>query len=515
MSKDLIIHVSPSEIAIALLEDKNLVELTKEKKDLQFSVGDIYLGKVRKIMAGLNAGFINVGYEKDAFLHYLDLGPQFASLNMLVDYIFKKGKTPEFQIFKGKPDIDKKGKITTVLKEGQNVLVQITKEPISTKGPRLSSEISIPGRNLVLIPFSDRVSISQRIESYEERNRLKQLIKNIKPNNYGVIVRTAAQDKKVIVLDQELRQLVKRWEYTVNTLKNHKAPSLVLSELSRTSALVRDILNLEFNSIIIDDENLYNEVKGYLNDIAPDRKKILKHYSGKTSVFEHHGVDKQIKSLFGRIVPFRSGAYLIVEHTEALHVIDVNSGNRAEAGKDQEKNALETNLAAAAEIARQLRLRDMGGIIVIDFIDMQMTENKQLLFEKMKEIMLSDRAKHSILPLSKFGLMQITRQRVRPETNIENIEKCPTCKGSGDITPSIVFTDELESRLVAVMKASRLKKITLQVHPYVAAFIIHGIWSLRRKWNWKYGSKLEVEGVSAYGLFEYRFIDKNGDVIQT
>ncbi len=488
VNKDLIIDVGVSEVSLALLEDKQLTELNKEKRNIRFSVGDIYLGKVKKIMPGLNAAFVNVGYERDAFLHYLDLGAQFRTQHKYyTTAIQKQGRITPLHKIKLEEDIDKDGKITDVLNGGQTVLVQITKEPISTKGPRLSSEISIAGRNLVLMPFSDKVSISSKIESSEEKNRLKTLVQSIKPKNYGVIVRTVAEGKKVAVLDAELKELVSRWESAFFSVKKEiKTPRLFIGEMNRTSTILRDMLNVTFTGIHINDPVLAEEVRKYIREIAPEKEKIVKVYNGTLPIFDHFGVNKQIKALFGKTVSFKHGAYLIIEHTEALHVIDVNSGNRSRSGNDQEANALEVNMEAAMEIARQLRLRDMGGIIVVDFIDMQSGENKQQLFEKMKEIMTPDRTKHNILPLSKFGLMQITRQRVRPEMNIVTDEKCPSCQGTGQTRPTILFTDDLEKNLEFMLGKIKTRNIILNVHPFVASFLKKGIFPLYRRWNFKY-----------------------------
>lgn len=510
ISKDLIIDVGDAEVSLALLEDKQLIELNKEKRNIRFSVGDIYLGKVKKIMPGLNAAFINVGYERDAFLHYLDLGAQFRTLHKYYTLaIQKKGKIPPVSKFKPESDIEKDGKITDVLNSGQTVLVQVTKEPISTKGPRLASEISIAGRNLVLMPFTDKVSVSSKIESGEEKNRLKTLVHSIKPKNFGVIVRTVAEGKKVAVLDAELRELVNKWESAFTSLKKDiKAPRLFIGELNRTSTILRDMLNVSFSSIHVNDASIADDIRKYIREIAPEKEKIVKVYKGNLPIFDHFGISKQIKSLFGRTVSFKHGAYLIIEHTEALHVIDVNSGNRSRTGTDQEANALEVNLEAATEIARQLRLRDMGGIIVIDFIDMQHSENKQLLFEKMKEMMSNDRTKHNILPLTKFGLMQITRQRVRPEMNILTDEKCPSCKGTGDVKPTILLTDDIERTLSFIVDKIRTKKLVLNAHPFVAAYLTKGLFPLYRKLNRKYGISLKVQAVSSYQMLEFRFFDR-------
>jgi len=514
-NKDLIIDVGDSEVSLALLEDNQLIELNKEKLNIKFSVGDIYFGKVKKIMPGLNAAFINVGYERDAFLHYLDLGAQFRTQQKYyLTAIQKQGNIPPIHRFKPESDIDKDGKITDILTSGQTVIVQITKEPISTKGPRLSSEISIAGRNLVLMPFADKVSISSKIESIEEKNRLKKLVQSIKPRNYGVIVRTVAEGKKVAVLDAELRELVRKWEAAFFSVRREiKTPRLFIGEMNRTSTILRDMLNVTFNSININDSVLAEDIRKYIREIAPEKEKIVKVYKSTLPIFDHFKINKQIKALFGKTISFKHGAYLIIEHTEALHVIDVNSGNRSRSGNDQESNALEVNMEAAIEIARQLRLRDMGGIIVVDFIDMQTADNKLQLFDKMKEVMAGDRTKHSILPLTKFGLMQITRQRVRPEMKIVTDEKCPSCQGSGEIKPTILFTDELESGLSFIVDKIKTRKIILNVHPFVASYLKRGLFPICRKWNFRYRLSLKIQAVTSYHMLEYHFYDHDENEI--
>jgi ribonuclease G len=514
---ELIIDVTPSEVVIALLNDKRLVELNREKSNNNFSVGDIYLGRVKKVMPGLNAAFVDVGYEKDAFLHYLDLGPQAASLNKYTKLV-QTGKqtTSNLMYYKFEPDIQKDGKIGNILNANQQILIQIAKEPISTKGPRITTEISLAGRYLVLIPFSDKISVSQKIKTTEEKTRLKRLIASIKPKNFGVIIRTVAEGKSVADLDADLNDLVKKWEKCYENLKTAQPPFKVLGEIDRTSVILRDLLNASFNSIHINDESLFEEIRTYLQTIAPDKEKILKLYKGPVPIFDHFGVDRQIKGLFGKTVTMRSGGYLIVEHTEALHVIDVNSGNRAKSDNNQETNALEVNLEAAVEVARQLRLRDMGGIIVVDFIDLHSAENRKLLFDKIKDEMSKDRAKHNILPPSKFGLIQITRQRVRPEMNIVTVEKCPTCGGSGEIQASILLMDQIENNLRYILKEQNEKNVTLCVHPYLEAYITKGWWfnSLKAQWGKKYGKSFNVRAVSSYNFMEYRFMNKNEDEIK-
>ncbi len=513
MTSELVVDVQPKEITIAVLEDKKLVELQQESQDESFSVGNIYVGKVKKLMPALNAAFVNVGHKKDAFLHYLDLGVEFNSLLYFQKQVEDKKKIPQVQRMKLQPDIDKDGSITDVLKVGQEILVQIAKEPISTKGPRLTSEISFAGRFMVLIPFLNRVSVSQKIKSREERARLRQLVQSIKPKNYGVIIRTNAEGKRVADLDAELKALVKRWEDNIGKIQKAKAPTLVYEETGRTVALLRDIFSPSFEQIHVNDKDVSKELSEYVSLIAPDRKNVVRNYKGGLPILDNFGITKQVKSLFGKTVTFKNGAYLIIEHTEALHVIDVNSGNRNKSKLGQEESAYEVNLAAAEEIARQLRLRDMGGIIVIDFIDMSKGEHRNKLLSKMQELMSKDRAKHNILPLSKFGLMQITRQRVRPEMEIATSEVCPTCFGKGKIKSSILFTDTLEGKIDYLVKKLKVKKFSLHIHPYVAAYVQQGLFSLKYRWRKKFNAGIRIIPDQNLGFLQYMFYDKDGNEI--
>ncbi|MDR1517846.1 MAG: Rne/Rng family ribonuclease [Dysgonamonadaceae bacterium] len=513
MESELVVDVHPKEITIAVLEDKKLVELQKEAQDASCAVGNIYLGRVKKLMPALNAAFVDVGHKKDAFLHYLDLGVEFNSILYFQKQLEDKKRIPQIAKLKLQPDIEKGGSISDVLKVGQEVLVQIAKEPISTKGPRLTAEISFAGRFMILIPFIDRVSVSQKIKSREERARLRQLVQSIKPKNYGVIMRTNSEDKRVAELDAELKLLVKRWEDAREKLMKAKAPSLIYEETGRTVALLRDIFSPSFEQIHVNDKDVCKQIAEYVSVIAPGRENIVKLYSGGLPVLDNFGITKQIKSLFGRTVMFKNGAYLIIEHTEALHVIDVNSGNRNKSTLGQEDNAFEVNSAAAEEIARQLRLRDMGGIIVIDFIDMSNGEHRNKLVSKMQEFMAKDRAKHNILPLSKFGLMQITRQRVRPEMEVTTSEECPTCFGKGKIKSSILFTDTLEGKIDYLSHKLKVKKFVLHIHPYVAAYVQQGLFSLKYKWRSKYGVAFKVIPDQSLGFLQYQFYDKDGNEI--
>ena len=514
MSSELVVDVQPKEVSIALLNDKRLVELQKEPCNITFALGDIYLGKVKKLMPGLNAAFIDIGYDKDAFLHYQDLGPFFTtSAKFTKQSLSDRKHSLSLPKYKLQKELEKEGAISDLLSVGQEILVQITKEPISTKGPRLTAELSFAGRFLVLIPFADKVSVSQKIKSNEEKNRLRQLIHSIKPQNFGVIVRTVAEGKRVAELDNEMKTLVKRWEDSLAKLQKAKAPSLIYEETGRAVGLLRDIFNPSFENIYVNDPETFQHIHDYVNIIAPECKDIVKLYTDDIPIFDHFAITKQIKSSFGKTISFRNGAYLIIEHTEALHVIDVNSGNRSKPNSDQENTAFEVNMAAAEEIARQLRLRDMGGIIVIDYIDMDNADNRQKLYDRMKELMESDRARHNILPLSKFGLMQITRHRVRPALDIMTDEDCPVCNGKGKIPPSILFTDRLEAKIAFLVKKFKVKKFALHVHPYIAAYITQGFFSLLWRWKNKYTRGVKLIPNQSLALLEYKIYDSEGQEI--
>ena len=515
MSNELIINSTQDGCRIALLKEKSLIEFHNDQDSDKFKVGDIYLGTVKKIVQGLNAAFIDIGYEKDAFLHYLDLGPQIRSLNKFSKQAqHSKNVNGLLGKFKNEPDINKLGKMSQVLTRGQQILVQVVKEPISTKGPRLSCELSLAGRYMVLVPFSNTVNISKKISENEERKRLLRLMSSIKPDNFGVIIRTVAKGKEVAELDRDLRNLVESWQEGMKRLHQVKPREKVIGEMSRASSILRDILNESFDSVTTDDKEIYNEVKAYIKKIAPEKEKIVKQYNGKAKIFEAFGIEKQVKSLFGKSVSLSKGGYLIIEHTEALHVVDVNSGNKSNAGEDQEATALAVNLDAAKEVARQLRLRDMGGIIVIDFIDMRRVENKKKLFQQMKDAMKDDRAKNTILPLTKFGLMQITRQRVRPEMNIATKEQCSTCGGTGKVTATILVSDTIEKNLELILAAQNEKGLTMTVHPFLHAFFTKGVFSKRWEWYKKHHVWVQIEKDSSLPISEYSFHNKMGEEIE-
>lgn len=515
MEKDLIIDVSSTDVSIALLDNHRLIELNKELNNVNYSVGDVYLGKVKRIMPALNAAFVDIGDEKDAFIHYLDLGLSFRALDYFTRHI---GQSKQYHALYSSVKLgdilEKEGKIADVLKVGQHIITQIVKEPISTKGSRLTAEISIAGRNMVLIPFSDKVSISQKITSKDEKKRLERLVYSILPSNYGVIIRTVAEGKRAAVLDGELKALIKKWEDSWQKMARPNPPQLLFTENSRTTTILRDLLNDSFSNIHVNDETVFNEVKDYISLISPDQEKIVKLYKGTEPIFDHFEVNKQIRSAFGKVVPIKQGAYLVIEHTEALHVIDVNSGIRAKSGADQEQNAFDVNMSSADEIARQLRLRDMGGIIVVDFIDMDSNDNKVKLYKHMQELMQSDRAKHNILPITRFGLMQITRQRVRPATEINTSENCPSCNGTGKIQSSLLIDETIERKLAYYVKEKGIKSLILHVNPILAAYITKGLSSIRFKWSVKYKCTIKIQVVTTNSLLEVKWFDAKGEKLE-
>ncbi|MBX2904707.1 MAG: Rne/Rng family ribonuclease [Taibaiella sp.] len=514
MNKELIINASAEGVEIALLENKRLVELHFERGQGQFAVGDIYLGKIKKLMPGLNAVFVDVGYEKDAFLHYTDLSPYLRSLLKFTKACVEGNATwgDDFSRFKNEQEIMKSGKITEVFNGKPEVLVQVLKEPISSKGPRLSCEISLPGRFVVMTPFNDTVAISRKIHSAEERKRLQRIVESVKSKNFGVIVRTAAEGKNTAELHTDLMELEKMWKNIQKDLKGAKAPQMIMSEQDKTTSILRDLLNDSFQRVVANDKTLMNVAKDYISKVSPGQESIVSLHNNQQSIFETYGVAKQVKAAFGKTVNLHSGAYLIIEHTEALHVIDVNSGTRSpEAG--QEANALATNLEAAQEIARQLRLRDLGGIIIIDFIDMKLADNRKQVLDAMEDLMATDRARHTVLPISKFGLMQITRQRLRPEINISTAEECPTCRGTGKIGPSILLADDIEKDLKYVVSQG-IRKLKLSVHPIVEAYLTKGNIlkpSLAKKWEKAMQIKLKVIADNNSPLTEYNFYDAATD----
>lgn len=511
--KDLVVDVSSTEVRLALMENNRLVELNRESTQGQsYSVGDVYLGKVKKLLPALNAAFVDIGDSKEAFIHYLDLGLYFKAFDTFIRELNpNKEKGKVFSGIKLGPVLGKEGRIEDHLQVGQMIMGQIIKEPISTKGSRLTAEISLAGRNIVLLPFAEKVSVSQKISSKGEKKRLETLVRSILPKNYGAIIRTAAEGKTAAVLVGELRSLIAKWEASWDSLAKSKGVKLLFTEYSKTTAVLRDLLNDSFSNVYVNNKKVYEEARDYISLISPEQEKIVKLYEGKQPIFDHFEVTRQIKSSFGKIVPMKQGAYLVIETTEALNVIDVNSGIRAKTS-DQEQNTFEVNKIAAEEIARQLRLRDMGGIVIIDFIDMDTAEHRNELHKYMQELMASDRAKHNVLPLTKFGLMQLTRQRIRPVTEINTTEKCPLCHGTGKIASTAVIDEEIERKIADLVEEGN-KTFTLRVGPILGAYLSRGFNSYVRKWKRKYKCKIDLVELADFSILQYEILDKKGKAL--
>lgn len=508
MKKELIISHEDEQSKIALLEDGRLFELHEQEDKSAFVVGDLFLGKVRKLAPNLNAAFVSIGYEKDAFLHYQDLGPQFLTYKkFLKDTVSKRQQNSSLKNFEIQKEINKNGTIDKVLAKDETVLLQITKEPISTKGPRISTQISLTGRFLVLIPFDKSVSISKKISNPEEKERLRTLIESIKPEGFGVIIRTVAEGKKVAELHNDMNQLVQKWETAFKNIQKNKVPGRVLSEEDKASAILRDNFNADFVSIVCDDEQMVDDMRNYIEVIAPERKNIVQFYDKPVPLMEYYNVEKQMKQSFGKHVniPSSKGAYLVIEHTEALHVIDVNSGNNISGSASSNKeHALNVNKMAATEIARQLRLRDMGGIIVVDFIDMVIAEHRKELYEHLKNEMKRDKARHKILPPSKFGLIQLTRQRTKPEVQIKTKEENPNI--DGEILAPIVVVERMEESIRNLFQTEK-GKLFLHVHPFVEAYLTKGLMSIQTKWYLKYKKWVTIIPRDSFKYLEYKVVN--------
>ena len=509
MNTSLIVNCNKNDVSVALLEDGSLVEFHKDDIDRDFVYGDFYFCKVKKLSSPLNAAFIDIGHERDAFLHYLDLGKKVLSLNKFTKQsVMGKINSSELKDFTFEKNILKYGKISDVLKVGQDILVQVSKEPISTKGPRITMDLSLPGRFIVLVPFSNRISVSQKIKDEAERERLYRLIYSIRKENFGVVIRTVASNRTVEELNRDLEYLHKKWNLAIKKLRKHKPPYRVHSEINRAASILRETFNSSFNSIVVNEKKLYEECRDYIRLIDPNKSKIVEQHISTVPIFEKYNVDRQLRSSFGKIVRLSNGAYLIIEHTEAMHVIDVNSGQKAHSGESQEDNALKVNIIAATEIARQLRLRDMGGIIVIDFIDLADAANRKVLFKHFSEVMKGDKARHKILPPSKFGLIEMTRQRVRAEININTTEKIDQ-----NINSSFDLIGNIENKLNKIINNGKKKTMVIHVHPFVGAYINKGFFSIRLKWIIRYKVFIKIQYRHSYNLLSYNFFDTKNNKI--
>jgi ribonuclease G len=508
LSNELVIQKNSSGLEIALLSDKKLTEFHKEQFDAAFQVGDFYLGKVRKVSPSLNAAFVDLKSEKDGFLTYFDLGPNIRSFQKFFKLIRQNGQIPaDLDAFDFEEQTNKAGKIGQIIRAGDPLLVQVIKEPIANKGPKITCDLSIPGRYFILVPFSKTISVSRKIGNTKEKARLKEIAQSIKPQNFGVIIRTVSEGVALEELDKDLRDLLRKWNELVIGLKKASFGERIANNENRLDTLLRDILNDSFTQITTEDTEVHASLKTTLEKYKVDTKSILRLYQGKVPIFDQYGITRQIKSSFGKNVPFSGGAYLVIEHTEALHVIDVNSGNTSFDPQNRDENVFQVNSEAVDEIARQIRLRDMGGIIVIDFIDMRDPKKKQELHQALKNAMDKDRAKHTILPMSKFGLVQITRERVRPALEIATSELCSSCLGTGRSDSSVQLLGKIENEILYLWEQMNQKSITLKANPLVTNYFKAGFPSLRIKWWFKYFRWLQLENDNHAALTSYTFVN--------
>ena len=506
-SKELVVSAKGDKLKVALLCDGDLTEYRLDRKEDQISVGDVFIGKVKNLAAGVNAAFVDIGHEKDAFLHYTDLGPQFFSLNKYFSDL-KSGKKVNLEGLQLGSDLDKTGKIEDVLSKDQEVIVQIQKEPIHNKGARLSAEITFAGRYIILLPFSNKVSISRKVSSPTEKIRLKRLLESMRPKNFGIVVRTVADGKDASDFGEDIDRLLESWKTVVSKVPITKPKNRVVSEISMVSTVLRDVLSESFDKIVVDDINIFTEMRNYILKIAPEKEKILALYNKSTNLFEDLGIEKQLRILFGRTVSLPEGGYLVIEKTEAMHVIDVNSGSRSVRDGDQEDSILKMNLNAAKEVARQLKLRDLGGIIVVDFIDMKSSESKACLESHLSGYLKDDRSKIKILPISKFGLVQITRHRVREEVYVDTSELCSACNGKGKVKSTLTIIDDIDKNIKFLTINQNEKNISVLVHPYIAICLKSGFMSTRVNWFFKHMIWVKIRENSKLGINEVKYLVK-------
>jgi len=505
MKNQIIIHSSGNQTRVALLENRELAQLFIESEENQRTVGDIYLARVHKVMSGIRAAFIDVGMEKDAFLHFSDAGDH------LGDYIkmmngsksISKEANKDLQKFDKLSNYDKQTLAGKLLQNNQRVLVQIVKEPIGSKGPRVSTDITIAGRFLVLIPMGNYIAISKKINSGRERRRLKKIAGDMLPDGFGVIIRTVAQGQDKESLEDDMRTVLKKWERILNKLENAKPPTLLYKDLDITESLIRDLFAKQYDRVLIDDYQLYKSIKSYVSQIAPKMLPSVELYKGKDHIFDHVNIAHDVNSIFSPRVRMPSGGYLIFEQTEAMYVVDVNSGPYA-AKEKQEDNSLKTNLEAAREIAKQLRLRDIGGIIVVDFIDLRDDKNRKKIYDELKKEFKKDRAKTNVIGMSDFGLIQITRQRIRPSV-VNSVSKvCPTCGGSGSVVSQDTIVTDIESWISKFKYSTEYRAVDIYINPYLRSYLTRGLFSLRFKWMMKYKLRISFVPDETISMNEFK-----------
>jgi ribonuclease G len=515
MKNQIIIHASGKQNRIALLENGELAQLFIDSDQNERTVGNIYVAEVHKVMSGIRAAFIDMGSPKDAFLHFSDAGDHLRDyIQMLngTDAIpksvrkelsetdFNKISNQEKQVFAGK-----------MLQSGQKLLVQIVKEPIGSKGPRISTDITIAGRMLVLIPMGEYIAVSKKIRKRQERRRLKNIVGAMLPDDFGVIIRTVAKGKNKSALEEDLRDVLKNWETILNKLEKAKPPQLLYKDLGMTESLIRDLFAKQYDRILIDDQEMYDDIKSYVGQVAPQMVPNVKLHHSRKHIFDYMHIAKDVDSIFSPRVRMPSGGYLIFDQTEAMYVVDVNSGPYA-AKETQEENSLKTNLEAAREVAKQLRLRDIGGIIVVDFIDLREGKNRKKIYDELKKEFRKDPAKTNLIRMSDFGLVQITRQRIRPSVvnSVSNV--CPTCGGTGSIVTRSTIVEDLNAWLSKFKNNTAYRAVDIYLNPYLKSHLERGLFSLKRKWMLRYVLKISLIADEEVSLNEYKATVAGSDI---
>lgn len=497
MKKEIIINSSSSINRVAITEEGSLVDYFVDHPEKERMVGDVYYGRVARVLPGIRAAFINIGLKHDAFLHFSDVGDSLKEMKDIFSDDEDDDDVPAAESNNNAPKKESKHhslrKRVPDLKKGEEILVQIIKEPVKDKGVRVSSAISLPGRFCVLLPFDNKIGVSKKIGDYRERKRLRRIARGILPKDCGLIIRTAARRQSEESLVSDLRYLLKMWDDIQENVKKSNPPELVYKDLSTTISVIRDLFTSDVSRVLIDGRKLYREIRNYVKFVQPSLADKIEYSRGNVPLFEKAKIEKQINELMGRKVPIPNGGDIVIEHTEAMTVIDVNSGRYA-AKKEQELNSLKTDLEAAREIVRQLRLRDIGGLIVVDFIDLEENKNRKKIYDELKKEFRRDRAKTALLPMTDFGIIQITRQRIRENILQSMTEACPYCNGTGILTKKSNVIHEIADWLRRYKLEGKHKKLVINVHPSLLPIVNTGIFSMVRKWRWKFGLSLKVEG---------------------
>ena len=537
MKKEIIINETADQVRIAITEDGRLAEIFVESPGKERMVGDIYLGRVARVMSGIRAAFIDIGHKQDAFLHFSDVDPNIDEYSSLIgeeapdvdddddDDLETAPVSPatghEGQQPSHQPSQPPRQQSTQRpyrppqreihLDRGKSIIVQVTKEPVGKKGVRVTSKVSLPGRYVVLLPFDGRVGVSKKLYNFREKKRLRRIIRSMLPEGFGVIIRTVAEGKDEELLKNDLEQLIKTWREIEKSVKNDQPPILLYKDLSTVSSVIRDLFNNEVQRVVVDSRRLYKEITTYVKWFAPNLVDKIEYYRGRQPIFDVFGVAKDMQESLGRRVALKTGGYIVIDPTEAMTVIDVNSGRYA-ASKEQEQNSLRTNMEASREVIRQLRLRDIGGIIVIDFIDLEDDRNKRKVYEELRREFRRDRAKATVLPMTEFGLVQITRQRIRQSIMQSFSEACPICAGTGIVQSRATVFSDVAGRLGRYRTEGHGRSVKLTVHPYLASYLREGRPNNLIKLMWKNklyiklatDSKIPVNSFNLYSFSEKR-----------